>query len=443
MPRLRLGLAIPLLLASLGSAAVPSVPVTYSSAVRAILNRRCVSCHRPGEIAPMPFTSYNEVRPWAKAIKEAVLQRAMPPWSADPSVGLRFLNDRSLPAAEIRTLAAWADDGAKEGDAASAATAPPQIVGNVWRLGQPDLVIRIPGYQVPSRAVLQYTFLVTPLNLPKDTWIAAAEWKIEHRAVVHHINAFIRPRGSSYVSDAPAGRFYIASAEERAARRPDEAETDRRELLAGYEPGYIPQPWGATRAKLLRKDSDIVFEMHYTPNGKPVTDYSELGIYFARTPPRQRVLTIAPADANLAIPSGDADYVSTASATFTAPVTLVSLQPHMHLRGKAYRIEAVYPNGRRQTLLDVPRYDFNWQTTYFPSPFLIPPGVAIQCTAHYDNSPNNPLNPDPSKTVHWGDQSFDEMNIGFLEVAFDAARDPNVALLSGTTKPAPSSQLRK
>ena len=443
MPRARLALALPLLLATLRAASAPAVPVTYSSQVRAILNRRCVSCHRPGEIAPMPFTSYTDVRPWAKAIKEAVLKRAMPPWSADPSVGLHFLNDRSLTSDEIRTLAAWVDDGAREGEATSADSAPLPSESTGWRLGKPDLVIRVPGYQVPSRAVLQYTFLVTPLNLPRDTWIAAAEWKIEHRAVVHHINAFIRPRGSSYVADAPAGRFYIASAEERAARRPGEAETDRRELLAGYEPGYIPQPWGAARAKLLRKDSDIVFEMHYTPNGKPVTDYSELGIYFARTPPRQRVLTIAPADANLAIPPGDSDYVSTASATFTTPVTLISLQPHMHLRGKAYRFEAIYPDGRRQTLLDVPHYDFNWQTTYFPSHFLIPAGVAIKCTAHYDNSPNNPLNPDPAKTVHWGDQSYEEMNIGFIEVAFDAARDPNVALLSGTTKPAPSVQLHK
>ena len=442
MLRARLGLAIPLLLAPLCAASEAAAPVTYSSEVRAILNRRCVSCHRPGEIAPMPFTSYNEVRPWAKAIKEAVLKRAMPPWSADPSVGLHFVNDRSLPAAEIRTLAAWADDGAKEGEPTPADFAPPPMKENNWRLGKPDLVIRIPGYRVPSRAVLQYTFLVTPLNLPHDTWIAAAEWKIEHRAVIHHINAFIRPRGSSYVSTAPARQFYIASAEERAARRPNEAETDRRELLVGYEPGYIPQPWGAGRAKLLRKDSDLVFEMHYTSNGKPVTDYSELGLYFARTPPRQRILTIAPADANLAIPPGDPDYVSTARATFTAPVTLVSLQPHMHLRGKAYRFEAVYPDGRRQILLDVPRYDFNWQTTYFPSHFVIPSGVSIVCTAQYDNSSNNPLNPDPSKTVRWGDQSFEEMNIGFLEVAFDAARDPNVARLSGTTKPAPSAQLR-
>ena len=443
MPRARLALALPLLLGMLRAASAPAVPVTYSGEVRAILDRRCVSCHRPGEIAPMSFTSYSEVRPWAKAIKEAVLKRAMPPWSADPSVGLHFLNDRSLTAAEIRTLATWVDDGAKEGLATAAETAPPSE-NTGWRLGKPDLVIRIPGYQVPSRAILQYTFLVTPLNLPNDTWIAAAEWKIEHRAVVHHINAFIRPRGSSYVAEAPVGQFYIASAEERAARRPGEAETDRRELLVGYEPGYIPQPWGAARAKLLRKDSDIVFEMHYTPNGKPVTDYSELGLYFARTAPRQRVLTIAPADANLAIPPGDADYVSTASAKFTTPVTLVSLQPHMHLRGKAYRFEAVYPDGRRQILLDVPHYDFNWQTTYFPSaPFVIPPGAAIVCTAHYDNSPNNPLNPDPAKTVHWGDQSFEEMNIGFFEVAFDATRDPNVAVLSGTTKPAPSSLLPK
>ncbi len=416
---------------------------SYSGAVSAILARRCATCHRPGEIGPMPLTSYAEVRPWAKAIREVVLERKMPPWPADPSVGARFLNDRSLTPSEIQTLTAWVDSGAPQGQPSAAPAAPPSEPASPLPARKPDLVIRIPSYPVPASGTLEYTFLVTPTNLPADTWISAAVWKIEHRAVVHHINAFIRPPGSSYVAAAPPGQLYVASAAERSARRPDETEVDRRELLAGYEPGYRPQPWGPGRAKLLRRGSAVVFEMHYTPNGTPVADHSELDIYFASAPPRERVLTITPADANLAIPPGDPSYPSQASATFTAPVTLVSLQPHMHLRGKSYRIDAVFPNGRRLALLSVPHYDFHWQTTFFLAhPLSLPTGAVIECSAVYDNSPNNPNNPDPSKTVTWGDQSWDEMNIGFLEVAIPAAANPNVAVLSGTTRPAPTSASR-
>jgi hypothetical protein len=187
----------------------------------------------------------------------------------------------------------------------------------------------------------------------------------------------------------------------------------------------------------LRKGSSVVFEIHYNPNGKALTDYSELGIYFAKEAPRERVLTIIPADAaGLAIPAGAADYSSRLTATLTHDVKLVSLQPHMHLRGKAFEITAVFPDGKRDLLLEVPRYDFNWQTTYFlAKPMALPKGTVLEYTATFDNSPNNPHNPDPAKVVYWGDQSWEEMNIGFTELAFDAAADPDVAVLSGTTRP--------
>jgi hypothetical protein len=415
----------------------PAATPEYYRDVRPILERRCVTCHRANEIGPMPLTSFPETRPWAKAIKEAVLRRAMPPWSADPSVGVSFRNDRSLQTAEIGTLAAWADSGAKEG----VQTAEREVLAKDAPVfsGAPDRVIRIPGYQVPASGTLQYTFLVAPLHLDHDTWIAGAEWSIGHPGVVHHINAYVRPPGSSYVSNVPAGKLYVASKEERAVRRGGEVETDRRELLVGYEPGYRAEQWGKDRAKLIRAGSDVVLEMHYTPNGKPVEDFSELRIYFAKKPPLERVVTILPADSKLAIPPGDPNYRSIARATFTEPVTMVSLQPHMHVRGKAYEISATYPDGRKEVLLRVPRYDFHWQTTYFlDRPLAIPAGTVIEGDAWYDNSPNNPNNPDPSKTVYWGDQSWDEMNIGFLEVAFDAKHSPEVAVLSDTTKPGSS-----
>jgi hypothetical protein len=303
-------------------------------------------------------------------------------------------------------------------------------------LGKPDLIVRVPRYAVPANGTIQYTFLVTPTTLPEAKWIAAAEWKIDQKTVVHHINAFIRPKGSSYVSDAPAGEFFVASKASRGARRPDEREADRRELLLGYEPGYRPQPWGDGRAKLLPKSADIVFEIHYTANGKAVVDESELGIYFAKNTPRERVLTITPADSAFAIPPGEGNFPSTTAATLNRELTLLSLQPHMRLRGKSYRISARYPDGRVENLIDVPRYDFNWQTTYFlAQPKKLPKGTVLECLAHFDNSPNNRFNPDPSQTVRWGDQSWEEMNIGFMEVVFPVGDDPDVVTLSGTTRP--------
>ena len=406
----------------------------YHGAIRPILEKRCVSCHQSGEIGPMPLTTYAEARPWAKAMRTAVARRTMPPWHADPAKSVAFHNDRSLTDAERQTLLEWVDAGAPEGKPAATTARVAEKTG--WQLGKPDLIVKIPRFRVPDSGTIEYTFLVTPTDLPEAKWIAAAEWKIDQRAVVHHINAFVRPRGSSYVADAPAGQFFVATKASRGARRPDERESDRRELLLGYEPGYRPQAWGDGRAKLLPKSADIVFEMHYTANGKAAVDESELGIYFAKTAPRERVLTITPADSAFAIPPGEGNFPSSTAATLNRDLTLLSMQPHMHLRGKSYRIAARYPDGRVENLIEVPRYDFNWQTTYFlAEPKTLPKGTVLECLAYFDNSPNNRFNPDPKQTVRWGDQSWEEMNIGFMEVVFPAGADPDVVTLAGTTRP--------
>jgi hypothetical protein len=411
----------------------------YHGEVRPILERRCVACHRQGEIGPMSFATYAETRPWARALRQAVAQGTMPPWHADPSKSVAFHNDRSLTVAERKTLLDWVDAGAPEGKAIGATQRPAAGVG--WHLGRPDLIVRVPRFAVPATGTIQYTFLVTPTDLSEAKWIAAAEWRIDQRSMVHHINAFVRPKGSSYVSDAPAGQFFVASKASRAARRPDEREPDRRELLLGYEPGYRPQGWGEGRAKLLPKGADIVFEIHYTANGKAAVDESELGIYFAKETPRERVLTITPADSAFAIPPGDGNFPSSTAATLNRELTLLSMQPHMHLRGKSYRISARYPDGRTENLIDVPRYDFNWQTTYFlAEPKKLPKGTVLECLAHFDNSPNNRFNPDSTQTIRWGDQSWEEMNIGFMEVVFPVGADPDVVTLSGTTRPGSSAR---
>ena len=400
---------------------------TFSVDVYPIVRARCQTCHQAGEIAPMAFTNYSDTRPWAKAIREAVVSRTMPPWHAGERSELEFQNDRSLSPTEIRKIVGWVDGGAVEGPKMEYPKPVREESG--WKLGKPDVVLRIPGFKIPARGDIPYTFVIRSVGLTKDRWIRAAEFRIDKRSVVHHMNAFVRPPGSSYLESFERDRFVVPTLTQRRVGRPDEGFFARRELLLGYEPGYFPIPWREDQAKLIRAGSDIVFEIHYTANGTEQTDFSEFGLYFADKPPRERVLSTQTQDLEIAIPAGDANYRSSASITFGRPVKLISLQPHMHVRGKAMEIRARYPNGDVETLLDVPRYSFNWQTTYFlKEPKLLPAGCTIESTAVFDNSPNNPYNPDPKKTIKWGDQSWEEMHIGFMEIAFDAAVDAETVI---------------
>jgi hypothetical protein len=400
--------------------------VSFSTDVWPVLERRCVSCHQPGEIAPMPLTSYAEVRPWANAIREAVLTRKMPPWHAEGETAHTFRNDRSLTEAEIQTITTWLKEGAQEGKPLNTAFHPlNQDAG--WKLGKPDIVIRVPGFRVPASGQLTYRYLITGGLFPKDVWVRAAEFRIDHRSVVHHINAYARGPESSYLAGFPKGEIVSATLADRGRRREGEKIFDRRQQLVGWEPGYRPMPWLPGGAKQIRAGSDIVFEMHYNPNGKEVTDYSLLGLYLTDTAPAERVVSIDTLrDLDLAIPAGDGDYVSHASMILAQPVKLVSVQPHMHYRGKAMEVRAIYPDGRVELLVSVPKYDFNWQTTYaLREPKLLPAGTRLDSVAHFDNSLNNASNPDASAFVKWGDRTIDEMHIAFLELALPVAADPD------------------
>ncbi|MDQ2900120.1 MAG: thiol-disulfide isomerase [Acidobacteriota bacterium] len=404
--------------------------MTYADDIRPILERRCVNCHRPGEVAPMAFTSYKRVRPWASAIGEAVLSRTMPPWHAEARNAHAFRNDRSLSKVEIDAIADWVRAGAPEGNAV-AEHAPDALSDALksgpWKLGKPDLILQVPGFPVPKTGPLPYSFLILPMHFDRDTWVRAAEFRIDHRAVVHHINAFVRSPESSYLAGFPENKIFVPTVAERGKRRAGERVFDRRELLLGFEPGYEPMPWLDGGAKLIKAGSDIVFEMHYNPNGTEVTDNSEFGIYFAKAAPSFRVLAIDTLrDLDLTIPAGDRNYLSKASMTLARPVRLLSIQPHMHFRGKSMAIRAVYPGGREEDLLNVPKYDFNWQTTYvFRDPFELPAGTKIESVAGYDNSVNNAFNPNPATTVRWGDQTSDEMHIAFLELVIEAGAEPD------------------
>jgi hypothetical protein len=372
----------------------------------------------------MPLLSYAQVRPLAKSIRQAVLTRKMPPWFADPHAG-KFLNDRSLPQEQIDTLVAWADQGAKEGNPKDGPE--PERFVQGWNIGNPDLTFAMPKpYRVPAKGTVEYTYYVIPMNLKEDIWVQSAEVRPGNRKVVHHVIAFIRPPGMKWLTKAVPGEPFVPQTE----RAPDGRE--RREgavnsqWLTGYAPGLPPETLLPGQARLIPAGSDLVFQMHYTANGEEQTDQTQVGLILAKEPPKERVVTLASANANFVIPPGAPNHEVHSTLTLREPAKLVSLVPHMHLRGKAFEMRAVYPTGETELLLRVPRYDFNWQLSYLPiEQKLLPKGTKIECTAWFDNSPNNPHNPDPTVPVRFGEQSWEEMMIGFFDVAIAPDMDAN------------------
>ena len=407
-----------------------STPTFYKDIVP-VLQNRCQECHRSGEAAPMSFMSYNEVRPWAKAIKTAVLTKKMPPWNADPHFG-HFSNDRSMPQAEIEAVTAWVDGGAPAGDPKDAPK--PRQFEDGWQIGQPDLLIQMPAaIDVPATGVIDYTYIVIPTGFTEDKWVQFAEIRPGARPVIHHILAFVRPPGSRWLKEAKPGVPYIPerwNAPDRQAKREKATQGNLEdqlpgEMLVGYAPGVPAAKCKPGEAKMVPAGSDIVLQLHYTPNGKPTTDLSKVGLIFSKAPVERRIMTMSALNVFIKIPAGDPNYEAHSHITLTEPVNLVNLAPHMHLRGKDFLFKAVYPTGESETLLSVPHYDFNWQLSYVEQQELpLPKGTRIECTAHYDNSANNPANPDATQEVKWGDQSWEEMMIGFFDISFDAKKAP-------------------
>jgi hypothetical protein len=407
------------------AATISSQPTFYKD-VLPVLENHCQQCHRPGEAAPMSFMSFKETRPWAKAIREAVITRKMPPWPADPHFG-KFSNDRSLPGAEIDTLVAWADGGAREGDPADAPK-PAQFVSG-WGIHKPDAVFEMPNeFSVPAAGTVDYQYIVIPSGFTEDKWIQEVEARPGNRQVVHHILAFIRPPGSKWLKDAQPGIPYVPVKEENREKRKHHRDEDNNgppEVLVGFAPGMPPGILRPGQAKLVKAGSDFVFQMHYTANGKAGTDRSRIGVVFAKEPPKERIYTVGASNEKFEIPAGDANYEVESDITFQEPAKLVDMMPHMHLRGKDFVYTAYYPSGESEVLLRVPRYDFSWQLFYYLSEQkLMPAGTRLHCVAHFDNSPNNPANPDATQVVRWGDQSWEEMMIGFFDVAMAPDKDP-------------------
>ncbi len=419
-----------LAVATVASAATTSQKVTFYKDVLPVLQKNCQTCHRPGEAAPMSLLTYDEARPWAKSIKQAVVTKKMPPWFADPQYG-HFSNERTLAQGDIDTLTNWVDAGAPAGSAKDAPKPINWVEG--WRIGKPDVVLSMTkAFSVPASGTIDYQYIVIPTGFTEDKYIQMAEARPGDPAVIHHIIAFIREPGNPWLRNLKPGEAFDAKeAQEQAIKEmkahPELAKQRRGEgggggfggdFLSGYAPGTLPNIMKPGQAKLVPAGSDIILQMHYTANGKPATDISRVGLVFSKTPPTERVLTLAATTANFAIPPGDSNYRVETKLTLQDDSTLVNLLPHMHFRGKDFTFKVTYPSGETETLLYVPHYDFNWQLTYdLATQKVLPKGSVIDCIAHYDNSVNNKFNPDATKEVRYGEQSWEEMMFGFFDVS--------------------------
>jgi peroxiredoxin len=369
-----------------------AAPITYTNQVARLLQNRCLECHRPGRVAPFSLTGYEQARGWAEMIREVVTDGRMPPWHADPRYG-HFSNDRRLSQKERETLLAWIDQGCPKGDDKDLPPAKRYVEG--WTIGEPNVVLTMEKpFTVPAKAPkggIPYQHIVVPTHFKEDVWVQAAEARPGNRAVVHHLLAFIRE---------PA--------------KPSESPEDK--VLVGHAPGDLPLILPAGVAMRIPKGAELVFQMHYTANGVEQADRSSVALVFAKRPPKYVAHTRAVNNTGFAIPAGASDHEVRSSFTFPREAAILSFMPHMHLRGKSFRYELVYPDGRSEIVLSVPRYDFNWQSTYrLVTPLRVPAGTKVECTGTFDNSVGNPNNPDPTQVVRWGDQTWEEMMGGLLD----------------------------
>jgi hypothetical protein len=398
----------------------PSSGPTFYKDVLPILEDRCQSCHRPGEVAPMPLVSYEQTRPWADAIAHSVETKMMPPWFADARFG-RFANDPSLSERQISTISAWASAGAPAGQPNEAP--PPKQRTDGWNIAQPDCVITMPKpVAIPAGGEVEYTYEIVPTRFAEDHWVQMGEFRPGSPAHVHHAVVYIRPTDSPWLQHAPIGQPFTASSLKDPAERRQAHETTS-DLLLVYAPGSSPDQWPEGMAKFIPAGSDLVFQMHYTTNGHASEDQTSVGMVFSKTPPKQRVITLQLNNHALIIPPGADDFRVEVQGTLPNDATLLSLFPHMHLRGKRFEYDIVRGDGSVEVLLRV-NYHFHWQLSYrLTEPRLLKAGTKLRAIAWYDNSKNNPHNPDPTKTVTWGDQTSDEMMVGFFDVAVPAAMD--------------------
>jgi peroxiredoxin len=379
--------------------------VTFARHISRILQKNCQECHRPGQIGPMSLLTYDDAVSWAGPIREAVGERRMPPWYADPKHG-KFLNDRSLSSEDRTALLSWIEQGTPRGDDRDLPA--PRVFPEGWVIGKPDVIFTLPQkFEVPAQAPkngIPYKHFRIPTGFNEDRWVERAEAQAGDPSVVHHIVVFIHRKGEPFREDGPGA------------------------VLCGTAPGDMPMILKPGLAKKIPAGSDLIMQMHYTPTGKATTDLSRVGLIFAKQPPEHRVLTKPVHPRNFffhldRIPAGAENYLMETEHTFREDTHIIGYMPHMHLRGKDFLYEAIYPDGKKEVLLSVPRFQFGWQSAYVPvEPTALPKGSKLHCVAHFDNSAKNPNNPDPSKAVYWGDQTWEEMMIGWIDYYVDGQK---------------------
>jgi hypothetical protein len=391
--------------------------VTYTKHVAPILQSRCQACHRPDQAAPFSLVSYDDAVKHARMLKEVTTQRRMPPWHADPRHG-KFANDRRLTAKEIDTLAAWVDAGAPRGDDKDLPKPVAWVKG--WNMGKPDLVFEMPReFEVPADGTLPYQHFTIDPGLKEDLWVEKAEARPGPGAagVVHHVVVYILKPGQKYPFD----------------------DQGNMNILVGWAPGDLGLVCPPDTGLRIPKGSQLQFELHYTPNGTAVKDRSSIGLILHKKPPKYEMLMNSFMNESIRIPPHDPHYRAETTLRFRADARLLSLVPHMHWRGKDYFYELIYPDGRKETLLSVPRWDFNWQNVYlFEKPIRVPKGARLHAVAHWDNSRNNPYNPKPDAEVRFGLQTWEEMMVGWAVYTWE---DPGTAERLAREKEDPVDQM--
>lgn len=399
---------------------VPTSNPTYYKDVLPILQGHCQVCHRKGGIGPMAFETYEGTRGYASAIQAATGNHSMPPWFAEKGIG-KFSNDPSLTDEEIALLATWAGARAPAGNPADA---PPQKQwADRWTIPAPDMEIKMAEpVNIPAEGDVDYTYEILPTHFKEGRWVQASEILPGLPEHVHHAVVYVRPPSSAWLRHAPVGKAFTAEALTSPEDKKDAMWTDS-DILLVYAPGSTPDSWPRGMAKFIPAGSDLVFQMHYTTNGKPGKDLTRVGLIFTKEPAEKRVLTLQLTNDHFVIPPGAPDYRVEARGTLPNDALLLSFFPHMHLRGKRFEYNIIHNDKSVEPLLRV-HYHFHWQMSYrLAEPLPLKAGTELQGVAWFDNSKDNPHNPDPSMAVRWGEQTYDEMMVGFFDVAVDSGLD--------------------
>ena len=395
-------------------------PPTFFRDVLPILQQHCQTCHRSQGISSTPLETYLQVSTQADDLVRLTAAQTMPPWFADPKVG-HFANDPSLNAQELSTLNAWLQGGKLKGDPTQAP--PPRLWSGGWNISRPDAVIKMPvPVNVPSAGDVEYTYEIIPTGFTEDKWAQSSQIVPFSPQFVHHAVVYIRPPNSTWLRKAPLNVPFTASSlhDEKLSHEAHWTDSD---MLLVYAPGSSADNWPDGMAKFIPAGSDLIFQIHYTTNGKAGSDATSAGIVFAKRPPAQRVLTLQLTNDSFLIPPGADDFPVEVHGTLPNDATLLSFFPHMHLRGKRFEYNIIDADKSKEPLLRV-NYNFYWQLSYkLAQPRTLKAGTELQAIGWFDNSPNNPHNPDPNHAVRWGDQTYDEMMVGFFDIAVPANID--------------------